>query len=82
MDAQKLVNKLSDIFWNKELNDDEVANELLELMDENQEIIQFDSALNDAYSELNIWSRTETGTGAYLDRIADILTLKKPDVIA
>ncbi|MGG3987701.1 hypothetical protein [Bacillus smithii] len=77
MDTQILVRELNKIFWKRDLSDDEVANEMLSLMDENKETIQTDSALNGAYRILNIWSRSETETGYYLDTVKDLLNFEE-----
>lgn len=76
MNNQTIVNKLNKVFWDKNLNDYDVANEILNIMDDNREIIQFDSALSFAYKLMNRWSRKEIETGYYLDTIKDILNLK------
>ncbi|MBU5342296.1 hypothetical protein [Caldifermentibacillus hisashii] len=78
MDAEQLMVEINNIFWNKELTDDDVANELLDVMDANRETVEFDRVLKAAYRVLNIWSRTETDTGLYLDQFADILKLEGP----
>lgn len=75
MESKQLMTDIKTIFWNNELTDDEVANLLLDKLDENREIVQFDSSLNGAHRILNVWSRTETETGIFLDQVKDILNL-------
>ncbi|MEJ1518196.1 hypothetical protein R3O67_34015 [Bacillus cereus] len=77
MDSQKLVMKLNDMFWNLENDQEELAHEMLGLMSENQETVQFDSALQKSFRELNIWSRTEENTGVVLAVVCDLLKFKK-----
>ncbi|MCU7666806.1 hypothetical protein [Bacillus thuringiensis] len=77
MDSQKLVMELNDMFWNLENDQEELAHEMLGLMSENQETVQFDSALQKAFRELNIWSRTEENTGVVLGVVRDLLGFKR-----
>lgn len=77
MDSQKLVMELNDMFWNLESDQEELAHAMLGLMSENQETVQFDSALQKAFRELNIWSRTEENTGMVLAVVCDLLRFKK-----
>lgn len=77
MGAKEIVLKINEIFWNNELTDDELANEILELMDAERETIESDTALNRAYRELNIWSREEMNTGIFLDEVVAILNLSE-----
>ena len=80
MTSEKLIEEINAIFWNKDLNDDEVANQLLDLLDENQEAIQTDGSLKGAHRILNLWSRTETETGQRLDEVQELLNLVEPVV--
>ena len=75
MTSEKLIEKINTIFWDKDLNDDEVANQLLDLMDENKAVIETDSSLKGAHRILNLWSRTETKTGQRLDEVQELLNL-------
>lgn len=77
LSALNLVSALNKAFWNKELTDQEIANDLLEMMDSNIQTIQFDSALEAAHRELSIWSRTEENTGEVLDAVHDILAFNE-----
>lgn len=69
------MGSINSVFWNIQSNDDEVANKLLDLLDTNKEIIEFDTALKSAHRLLNTWSRTESDTGIFLDQVKDILNL-------
>ncbi|MEK4951925.1 hypothetical protein NST12_16660 [Bacillus sp. FSL W8-1127] len=77
MNSETLVKKLNDLFWDRKLTDYDVANQMLSLMDDNAEVVQFDSALKEAHRMLSIWSRSEKETGQYLDNIADLLDFKE-----
>jgi len=76
MNANKLLFEVNKIFWDEKLTDYEVANELLDLMDSNRETVEAYRELNAAYRVLNIWSRTETETGTYLDLVQQLLALE------
>lgn len=76
MNVNKLLFEVNKIFRNEKLTDDEVANELLDLMDSNRETVEAYRELNAAYRVLNIWSRTETETGTYLDQVQQLLALE------
>ena len=78
MTSEKLIEEINAIFWDKDLNDDEVANTLLDLLDENKEVIETDSSLRGSYRILNLWSRTEAETGQRLDEVQELLNLVEP----
>ena len=75
MNSEELMKNINSIFWNKELNDDEVANYLLDLLDENKAVIETDGSLKGAHRILNLWGRTETETGQRLDEVQELLNL-------
>lgn len=75
MELFNLINAISEIFWDKTNLDEDVANEVLDLLDNSKEIVQFSSELTTVHRELSIWSRTEEATGETLDLIESILGL-------
>lgn len=75
MELFNLINAISQIFWDKTKLDEDVANEVLELLDSSTELVQFSAELTEVHRELSIWSRTETATGETLDQIESILGL-------
>lgn len=76
MNVNRLLFEVNKIFRNEKLTDDDAANELLDLMDSNRETVEAYRELNAAYRVLNIWSRTETETGTYLDQVQQLLALE------
>lgn len=77
MEPLTLINNLNSIFWDDDLDEDEVADELLRLMEEYKETIEHDSALDKAYQELSIWSKAKESPGQVLDTVNDLLKFKK-----
>ena len=74
-DAMQFIASLKSVFRNLNSTDDDVANEMLDMMHDNLEIINYDVALRKAFRELNIWSRTEENTGEVLDLVQSLLNL-------
>ncbi|MEN0661415.1 hypothetical protein NST11_18975 [Caldifermentibacillus hisashii] len=77
MKKEFIIQRLSNIFYDMTLSDDEVADKMFEILLNNKASVDVDQTLKHAKELLKEWNEIEQNAGIYVDIIQDTLNLKR-----